>query len=607
MLRIYTIFLITILISPVILQAQEQKSLPQLADEAFARQEYAVAAGMYTRLAERKGKRASLQLLEKIAQCHLQMARFSEAGYWYMQMLERPDCPSAIRARYGEMQMYMEEYDTARLYIARFNPGNADSVQWKQLMLAGCDSALQWKKEPLGLAVENVKELSSFASDWSSGWTKEGLMIVSNGYRKMALSTGAERNPATDTRVNQPFFKAYLFKQYKKGSVENNTLDEVAPDLLGRIPYHIGPVCFSAHEDTIYVTLNAQEKDMSNKKKKGPVNGERLMSIFWSVKKDSVWKPLEPVAELNFAGSSTANTVLSSNGNILYFVSDRPGGQGKTDIWFSEKQADGRWGVPVNCGPGINTRFEEGFPTVNEDSVLYFSSKGYPGMGGFDIFRAEGSRTEWSAPRNLRTPFNSGADDLGFVVKGNRYEGYFASNRRGGGGGDDIYHFMDTHLAEKLEDPYTLTRIDHPAEQRKPESSDTTTAQAVPPPDKTDSAVVRKLEQLRFYYDYNSAVLLTESMQLLDRVAVVLQQYPNWKLMVRSYADSRGSDSYNMNLSALRCYAVINYLIKKGLSPSRLYYENLGERELVNPCADGVPCDESRHRENRRSILRIIY
>jgi outer membrane protein OmpA-like peptidoglycan-associated protein/tetratricopeptide (TPR) repeat protein len=589
------------------LQAQEQKSLPQLADEAFARQEYAVAARMYVRLAERKGKRAGLPLLEKIAQCYLGMARFSEAGYWYMQMMERPDCPSAILARYGEIQKSIGEYDTARLYIARFNPANADSVQWKQLMLAGCDSALQWEKEPLGLAVENLKELSSFGSDWSSGWMKGGLLVTSNGYRKMALSTGAERNPATDTRVNQPFFKAYLYKQYKKGSVDNNTLEEVAPELLGRVPYHIGPVCFSTHEDTIYATLNAQEKDMSNRKKKGPVNGERLMSIFWSVKKDSGWKPLEPVAELNYSGSSTGNPVLSGNGNILYFVSDRPGGQGKTDIWFSEKQSNGHWGPPVNCGPGINTRFEEAFPTINEEGVLYFSSKGYPGMGGFDIFRAVGSRTEWSTPRNLHTPFNSGADDLGFVVNGNRYEGYFASNRRGGGGGDDIYHFMDTHLAEKLEDPYTYTRPDRPVEPPKRENTDTSTAHVVPPPDKADSNVVEKLQQLRFYYDYNSAVLLTESMALLDRVAVVLRQYPNWKLMVRSYADSRGSDGYNMKLSALRCYAVINYLIKKGLSPRRLYYENLGERELVNPCGDGVPCDESRHRENRRSMLKIIY
>lgn len=604
MVKFYAILLTTTLSCAAVLQAQEQKSLPQLADEAFARQEYAVAARMYSRLAERKGHRAALPLLEKTAQCYVEMARFSEAGYWYMRMMERPDCPTAILARYGEIQKSIEEYDTARVYIARFNPANADSIQWKQLMLAGCDSALKWKKEPLAMAVENLKELSSFGSDWSSGWMKGGLLVTSNGYRKMALSTGAERNPAMDTRVNQPFFKAYVYKQYKKGSVDNNTLEEVAPDLLGRIPYHIGPVCFSTHEDTIYATLNAQQKDMSNRKKKGPVNGERLMSIFWSVKTDSAWKPLEPVAELNVSGSSAGNPVLSANGSILYFVSDRPGGQGRTDIWFSEKQPDGRWGAPVNCGPGINTRFEEAFPTVNEDSVLYFSSKGYPGMGGFDIFRAVGSRAEWSTPRNLHTPFNSGADDLGFVVKGNRYEGYFASNRRGGGGGDDIYHFMDTHLAEKLEDPYTYTRLDRPVEPGK----DTYATQPAPPsPTRTDSNVVEKLQQLRFYYDYNSAVLLTESMNLLDRVAVVLQQYPGWKLMVRSYADSRGSDGYNMKLSALRSYAVINYLIKKGLSPRRLYYENLGERELVNSCGDGVPCDENRHRENRRSMLKIIY
>lgn len=585
------------------LQAQEQKSLLELADDAFVRQEYAVAAGMYSRVAERKGKRAGLKLLERIAQCYIETARFTEAGYWYLRMLEYPDCPSAIQARFGEIQKNVEQYDTARLYIARFNTANADSLFWKQVMLAGCDSALRWKKDTLSQAVEHMKELSSFGSEWASGLTKDGLLLVSNGYRKMALSTGAERRPANDTRVNQPFFKAYIFKQYKKGSVDNNSLEEVVPDLLGRIPYHIGPVCFSAHEDTIYATLNAHEKDMANRKKKGPLNGERLTSLFWALKGDSGWKSLEPIAALNLPGSSSGNPVLSSDGSILYFVSDRPGGQGKTDIWYSEKQADGQWGAPVNCGPVINTRLEEAFPTINEEGVLYFSSKGFPGMGGFDIFRAVGSRAEWSPPRNLHAPFNSGADDLGFIVRRNHYEGYFASNRRGGGGGDDIYHFMDTHITEKLKDPYTFTRISGP-EQPKPDTATTATA---PPPDKADSAIVRKLETLRFYYDYNSAVLLTASMDVLDRVAVVLQQYPNWKLMVRSYADSRGSDNYNMNLSALRCYAVINYLIKKGLSRDRLYYENRGERELVNPCADGVPCDEGQHRENRRTMLKILY
>ncbi|WP_158642711.1 OmpA family protein [Chitinophaga japonensis] len=583
--------------------AQEQKSLTQLAEEAFIRQEYAVAARLYTRLVERKGKRAPLQLLGRTAQCYVEMAQFAEAGYWYERMLGRPDCPAAIQALYGCIQMNIEAYDTAKAHLSRFNPSDADSIRWKNLLLAGCDSALQWMQETPAMAVENMKELSSLGSEWVSGMSDEGLLVVSNGYRKMALSTGAERRPATDVRVNQPFFKAYLFKQYKKGGVENSILEEVAPELLGNIPYHIGPVCFSKGEDTLYVTLNVWEKDMSGRTKKGPVNGWRLMSVFWSVKRDSGWSTPEPVPGLNLASSYTGHPVLAGGGGILYFVSDRPGGQGKTDIWYSEKQADGHWGAPVNCGPVINTPFEEAFPVINPDSALYFSSRGHPGMGGFDIFRSTGNRADWSPPRNLRRPFNSGSDDLGFVMQDNGYEGYFASNRRGGGGGDDIYHFMDTHIEAQLEEP--APAAPSPV-ARRPASSDTATTAATPP-GKTDSAIVNKLEQLRFYYDYNSAQLLTESRELLDRVAVVLLQYPDWKLMVRSYADSRGSDSYNTDLSAMRCYAVIEYLIKKGLSPRRLYYENLGEQEPVNPCRDGVPCSEEQHRENRRSMLRIIY
>jgi outer membrane protein OmpA-like peptidoglycan-associated protein len=599
MLRYWYILFIVILCCPQILYGQEEKTLTELGDEAFARQEYAVAANLYGRMAEKKGKRASLKLLEKTAQCYREMARFAEAGYWYLRMIEHPDCPTSIMAVYAELQKNMEEYDTAKVYLARFNPSNADSVQWKRMAIEGCDSALHWKKDTSTVGLDNIKELSSTGADWVSGVVKDGLLLVSNGYRKMALTTGAERNPDTDPRVNQPYFKAYVYKQYAKGSMANTYLEEVLPELLGKIPYHVGPVCFNRREDTVYVTLNVQNKDMVDKKKKGPVNGRRLMSLFLSVKKGDKWSPLVPLTELNYAGSYTGNAVLNSKGDVLYFMSDRPGGYGKTDIWYSEKQPNGQWSAPANCGPVINTRYEETFPTINEAEALYFSSKGHPGMGGFDIFRVTGNRAEWSELRNLRSPFNSGADDLGFIMKSNGYEGYFASNRRGGGGGDDVYHFMETHFTEKLTDPDAGKPVLPPP----PPADDPT------PPglSTTDLAVIDKLEQLRFHYDYNSAILLTESRELLDRVAVVLQDYPDWKLMIRSHADSRGTDDYNMSLSARRCYAVIDYLIKKGLSPRKLYYENLGERELVNPCGDGVPCKENEHRENRRTVLKVIH
>lgn len=77
--------------------------------------------------------------------------------------------------------------------------------------------------------------------------------------------------------------------------------------------------------------------------------------------------------------------------------------------------------------------------------------------------------------------------------------------------------------------------------------------------------------------------------------------------MVLSYTDSRGKDDYNMDLSAMRCYAVIDYLARKGIDIKRMYYRNLGEQYLVNACKDGVPCTEEQQRQNRRSELKIIY
>ena len=592
--------MLVLLFIPLFSAAQEDKSLTELGDEAYARQEYAVAANLYGQLAEKKGRKAPLKILEKIASCYVEMARFEEAGYYYQQMMERPDCPLYITAMYGEKQMNLGVYDTAQKYLSLYKTANTDSLQWKNRMLAGCDSAILWKKEQQSLALENIKELSSTGADWVSGVVKDGLLLVSNGYRKMALSTGSERDPKIDPRVNQPYFKPYIFKQYQKGSNANTYLEEVLPKLLGKLPYHVGPVCFNSREDTVYVTLNTANKELSNKTKKGPVNGERLMSLYMSVKTGDSWSELTPMTALNHAGTYTGDAVLSDNGQLLYFVSDRPGGMGKTDIWYSERLPDGSWGAPANCGAMINTPWEETFPTVNEAGALYFSSKGHIGMGGFDIFRAIGRKASWSKPVNLRCPFNSGADDLGFIMKENMYEGYFASNRAGGSGGDDVYHFMDTHCTEKLQQPEKKPAPEQPiAGMPQPSKKD-----GRPP---VDTAVISKLEQLCFYYDYNSAVLLNTSRELLDRVAVVLKEHPDWKLMVRSYADSRGSDSYNTDLTALRCYAVIDYLIKQGLTPRNLYYENMGEKDLVNNCGDGMPCSEEEHRKNRRTMLKIIY
>lgn len=131
---------------------------------------------------------------------------------------------------------------------------------------------------------------------------------------------------------------------------------------------------------------------------------------------------------------------LSYDGKRLYFISDRAGGLGDRDIYYSDKDVKGEWGPAVNAGPVLNTKYaEEGVFIHPDGKTIYFSSKGHNGMGGFDIFRSVFENGKWSEPENLGYPINGPDDDVFFVISGSGHHGYFASSKPGGFGDKDIY------------------------------------------------------------------------------------------------------------------------------------------------------------------------
>lgn len=141
---------------------------------------------------------------------------------------------------------------------------------------------------------------------------------------------------------------------------------------------------------------------------------------------------------------------LNRHGDVLFFSSDRPGGYGGLDLYRVVKLPDGEWGLAVNLGPTINTPFDEDAPFIHpDDKTLFFSSKGHPNMGGYDIFKTVLSEESgemisdigmlWSVPENLKAPINSVADDIYYVLSPSGKTAYFSSDRKGGLGGSDIY------------------------------------------------------------------------------------------------------------------------------------------------------------------------
>ncbi len=105
---------------------------------------------------------------------------------------------------------------------------------------------------------------------------------------------------------------------------------------------------------------------------------------------DGAWTPIKKLNRNINTKFYESHAAISSDGNKLYFTSNRDGGQGNLDIYLSEKDATGDWGPAVNLGASINTPFNEDTPfIVQNDSILYFCSEGHSSMGGFDNFKSQ--------------------------------------------------------------------------------------------------------------------------------------------------------------------------------------------------------------------------
>lgn len=132
---------------------------------------------------------------------------------------------------------------------------------------------------------------------------------------------------------------------------------------------------------------------------------------------------------------------ISSDGQIIYFSSDRPDGFGGRDIYKAEKLEDGSWGNVSNLGPGINTPLNDDSPFLHLDrKTLYYSSEGHNSIGGYDVFYSVNEDGNWTTPVNMGAPVNTTEDDKFYVATADGKRGYYSSaHGEGHQGRQDIY------------------------------------------------------------------------------------------------------------------------------------------------------------------------
>ncbi len=296
------------------------------------------------------------------------------------------------------------------------------------LLLIFISNVICSQSTPGVYTVKNTK-INTFYSDFGTAFYGKNKIVFAAPKQGITFT----RDARNDNK--QPFLDLFIGEVTEDGEIIKK--QKMPGDINTK--YHEGMVSFTKDLKSVYFSANWYLK--KKKKKKEKRKSTRNIQIFKaSINEKGEWVDLT-LLPFNSTQFSSGHPALNLDDTKLYFVSDRPGSIGKTDIFVVDIYEDGTYSEPKNLGPKINTVEREMFPFISDDNVLYFSSNGYPSYGELDVFASKIYDTTVSDPISLEAPVNSEKDDFAYIINDENHMGYFSSNRKGGKGDDDVYSF----------------------------------------------------------------------------------------------------------------------------------------------------------------------
>ncbi|MCY4780545.1 OmpA family protein [Sphingobacterium sp. UT-1RO-CII-1] len=624
---------------------QEQPSLRKRAEQQYERYEYAHAIDLYSKLADSKKPRTAD--FERLASSYMYLKNYELAENWYARAVQAKDHEAISLWHYGEVLKqngkYVEAKEQYKKYAAQ--SGNSAAIE---LAIAGCDSAQLWMANPTSHRIVNEKEVNTSLNEFGLFPTSSGAAV----YAGEPLTVFGKRSGMT----GQAYLKIYSTERLSQEV--SLTKPVMMLDVFNESAYHVGPISTNMAGDVLYITRTYPGSDTETHKELGHRAKRHNLELKIYTRQGDSWAE-EDFAYNNVKEYSLGHASLSLDGQTLYYASNMPGGYGGVDIWYSELQADGSWGAPQNAGSEVNSAGDEMFPTILGEE-LYYSSNGFAGMGGLDIFCAYGAKSSFSGRHNLQFPINSAGDDFSYYVSEDNEEGiygYLSSNRVGGVGGDDIYSFgfVKPKIQIRLEGlvynkktgdlipgaGVTLYTAERQIVSRKVGGADgsfgfdlnkdtyyrvlankegyhadSVSIAGVNPLRDTVIQVALYLEPVftvgdkfvleNIYYDFDKHNIRKDAAVILDELVRTMRDNPTLRIELSSHTDSRGSDSYNMKLSQRRADSAVEYLISRGIARDRLVAKGYGETRLVNKCSNGVACTIEEHQANRRTEVEVL-
>ena len=291
--------------------------------------------------------------------------------------------------------------------------------------------------------------------------------------------------------------------------------------------------------------------------------------------KKQITEELSSNINLENSTNTQPHIAIHNAQKVMYFVSDRKGGFGGMDIWLSIIDKEGKYGVPINAGDKINSAFDDITPFFNSfEEVLYFSSNRKNGIGGFDIYTADGKLNLWDKPINV-IHLNTKQDEM-YLSFYTQTKGYFASNRKGSLYTsnefccNDIYSF---HLEESvIEDPESILTIaqylplklyfhnDEPDCCTMSITTDKTYKDAYVSYFKMEDEYNKYNSNLESFFEDSLKGNFNKLKDIFSYILADLKLGKKVQLLVKGFSSPLHKKEYNINLSKRRIQSFLNYL-----------------------------------------------
>jgi outer membrane protein OmpA-like peptidoglycan-associated protein len=620
----FLLYLISLLF-PAIGFAQSP-SYRAMADSAFKHQEYYTAAFYYKNIAEgttavvknglpansaanKSGgskKAATPYIIYQLAESYRLYKDYTDAAIWYAKAnagetaKQYPLTPLWYAISLQANGKYQEALNQLNQFVGASADEKYTALAKKEI--TSCEYALKQLENPRAVDVSALVFLNKDQGDY-------------------ALSVNLGRYWFTSSRMveKDKFFTNRIYSSAILDSTKALATNFNAFDKDGQIEY--ATPALTGTGDRMYLTRWY---------KKG---GKTVAAVYLSKLVSGVWQQPEKLNNtINVDGFNSKHPFVTPDGKRLFFSSDRPGGEGGDDIWESNLDDYGQPTTVSNLGNTVNTIYDEQSPCYDQvNKALFFSSTGFVGMGGFDIYRSDGDFGHWSVPSNLGYPVNSSKDDLYYNLDPNNANKFYLSSARGSDCCLSLFtgQYQALYIDGKVIDcgsgkgmAGARVLLKDPAIKRGilAAVTDSTGTYVFKVKEKLPSYQVEISQKGYFtktvpapvvrpgidtlinpdicmqsfkvnvpitidniYFDFGNANLRPESFATLDKLAALMKDNPKIKIELASHTDGIGSDAQNLKLSQKRADACVDYLLLQGVKQGRIVAKGYGKRMPVAP------------------------